>query len=93
MFHELPPELAKTMYTVNDYEGVSRRLEVSFELIDLIKSCLSTPENLVHLRPQVEEMSSKMGGATLRVKIIRLQRDNSNDSDSPTTTKSLKHIV
>jgi len=26
MFHELPPELAKTMYTVNDYEGVSRRL-------------------------------------------------------------------
>jgi hypothetical protein len=38
-------------------------------------------------------MSSKMGGATLRVKIIRLQRDNTNDSDSPTTTKSLKQIV
>jgi hypothetical protein len=36
---------------VNDYESVSRRLEDSFELIDLIKSCLSTPENLVHLRP------------------------------------------
>ena len=38
-------------------------------------------------------MSSKMGGATLRVKIIRLQRDNTNDLDSPTTTKSLKQIV
>ena len=38
-------------------------------------------------------MSSKMGGATLRVKIIRLQRDNTNDSDSPTATKSLKQIV
>ena len=93
MFHELPPELAKDLYTVNDYDSVSRRLEDSFELIDLIKSCLSTPENLVHLRPQVEEKSSKMGGATLRVKIIRLQRDNTNDSDSPTATKSLKQIV
>jgi len=52
MFHEpTPSSLIKPLTTVNDYDNVSRRLEQSFELIDLIKSCLSTPENLVHLRP------------------------------------------
>lgn len=90
MFHEPISTLSKPLSTVNDYDSIARRLEQSFELIDLIKSCLSTPENMAHLRPQVEEMSSKMGGATLRVKIIRLQRDNTTDSDSPTTTKSLQ---
>lgn len=93
MFHEPISTLSKPLSTVNDYDSVARRLEQSFELIDLIKSCLSTPDNMVHLRPQVEEMSTKMGGATLRVKIIRLQRDNTTDSDSPTTTKSLQQIV
>ena len=62
-----------------------------------MKSCLSTPENLVHMRCQVEEMCSKMGGATLRVKVIRLQRDDStadNNNDSPNAArKSLKQIV
>ena len=88
----MKPVAAKTL---TDFESISRRLEESFELVDLVKSCLSTPENLAHMRSQVEEMCSKMGGATLRIKVIRLQRDDSTDAnnDSPTARKSLKQIV
>jgi hypothetical protein len=60
MFHEpemeieLPRVVAsqspKKGLAITDYEDIASRLEQSFELIDLIKTCLSTPENMYNLK-------------------------------------------
>jgi len=59
--------------TINDYDKVSARLEDSFPVLDLLQSCLSTPENLLNLKSSVLDKCSKIGGQiTLRLKVIRL---------------------
>jgi hypothetical protein len=46
-------------------------VEKSFEVLELLQSCLSTPENMEALKPQVEAKVTEMNGLTLRVKVIR----------------------
>ncbi len=52
MFHDIQHSSLKAVVgkSLIDYDSIARRLEDSFELIDLVKSCLSTPENLVNMR-------------------------------------------
>jgi hypothetical protein len=59
---------ARNLLTISDYEEISSRLQSSFPLLDLVMSCISTPENYENLKQQVEEKCDKV---TVRVKVIR----------------------
>ena len=70
-------EAVKAPQTLSDYEAISARLEASFPVLDLLQSCLSTPENLINLKPQVEEAAA--GGVTVRAKVTRAQKEEGTD--------------
>ena len=62
--------------SISHFEDISSRHDLSLDLLDLLRTCLSTPDNLTHLKPQfLDKLASHGGTATLRVRIIRLQRE------------------
>ncbi|TNV73609.1 hypothetical protein FGO68_gene1044 [Halteria grandinella] len=60
--------------SIEQHEEIAKRLESSYETMDLALTCLASPENLANLKSKLDSP------ITCRVKIIKLQKDQEKAS-------------